>query len=356
MLTAAVSRQSATLAALAAVLLAACGDKQEVTTQVAARVNKEEISVHQINNLLSRVGNLPPEQAKVASRQALDSLVDQELLVQKALEKKLDREKKTMQAIEAARRDILARSYMESIAASVAKPTTAEVTEFYGKRPELFSERRVYNLQELTISGNPADLVPKLQEQMGKLKSLPELANWLQGQKIPFAGNATTKAAEGLPLELLPRFHQMKDGQFGMLPAKDGVLLVQLIASRSMPIDQKAATPFIEQFLGNQKKVEASNRELKQLHEQAKIEFLGEFAKTEAPVAATPAAAAAATAATAAPTPAPATAAAATPPAPAAAAPATPAAPVAPATRPLAAAATAAPNAAVLEKGALGLK
>jgi EpsD family peptidyl-prolyl cis-trans isomerase len=267
--------------------LAGCGEEKKAATQVAAKVNQEEISVHQINNVLSRGGNLTPEQVKVASRQVLERLVDQELLVQKAIEKKLDRDPKAMQAIEAARRDILARFYMESVTAAAAKPTPAEIGDFYSKRPELFAERRLYSLQEMTIAGNPAELLPRLQEQMVKAKNLGDIASWLKSQNIPFAGNATTKAAEQLPLELLPRFHQMKDGQIAVLPTKDGLQVVQLLASRAAPMDQKAATPYVEQFLMNQKKGEVSNRELTQLREQAKIEYVGEFAKTDAPVATT---------------------------------------------------------------------
>jgi EpsD family peptidyl-prolyl cis-trans isomerase len=312
--------------------LAGCGDGKKAATQVAVKVNKEEISVHQINNVLSRGGNLPPEQMKAASRQVLERLVDQELLVQKAIEKKLDRDPKAMQAIEAARRDILARGYMESIVAGTAKATPAEIAEFYAKRPELFAQRRIYSLQEMTIAGNSAELLPRLQEQMGKARTLSDVAAWLTSQNIPFGGNATTKAAEQLPLELLPRFHQMKDGQIGVLPSKDGVLMVQLMASRTAPMDQKAATPFIEQFLMNQKKVETSNKELKQLRELAKIEYLGDFAKTdEAPKAATAAPAAPATAATA-------------------------AAATAPTAGAKSVAASAIPNAAALEKGIAGLK
>lgn len=334
MLTSPVSRPlAAILATLGILTLAGCGDEKKVATQVAAKVNKEEISVHQINNVLGRSGNLPPEQMKLASRQVLDRLVDQELLVQKATEKKLDREPKTMQAIEAARRDILARAYMENAAASLAKPTPVEVSEFYAKRPELFSERRVYNLQEMTIGGKPDELLPRLQAQLGKAKNLAEVAAWLKSENIAFNGNATTKAAEQLPLELLPRFHQMKDGQIGVVPSKDGVLIVQLMASRSAPLDQKAATPFIEQFLMNQKKIEASNRELKQLREQAKVEYLGEFAKTEGPAKAEAPATKAAGAVAAAPAVAPIAAAVAAP-----------------------AVAVAIPNASALEKGVAGLK
>lgn len=330
-----VSRHTVVLATLLGVLaLAGCGEEKKAATQVAVKVNKEEISVHQINNLLSRGGKLPPDQMKTASRQVLERLVDQELLVQKAIEKKLDRESKTMKALEEARRDILARGYMESVVTGTAKATPAEIAEFYTKRPELFAERRIYNLQEVTIAGDSATLLPKLQEQMGKARNLTDIAAWLTSQNIPFGGNVTTKAAEQLPLELLPRFHQMKDGQIGVLPSKDGVLMVQLMASRTAPMDQKAATPFIEQFLMNQKKIEVSNKELKQLREQAKIEYLGDFAKTEdAPKAAATQSAAPATAATA----------------------ATAAVPQ-PALGAKPAAAAAIPNAAALEKGIAGLK
>ncbi|MQY51022.1 peptidyl-prolyl cis-trans isomerase, EpsD family [Rhodocyclus tenuis] len=268
--------------------LAACNDDKKAGTQVAAKVNKEEISVHQVNDALARAGNLPPEQVKAASRQVLDHLIDQELLVQKGIDQKIDRDPQVMKAIEATRREIIARATLESTTANAPKATAAEVSEFYTKRPELFSERRIFNLQELTIAATP-NLVPRLQEQLGKAKSLGDIAAWLKSENIPFAADNTTKAAEQLPLDLLPRFHQMKDGQIAVIPARDGVLVTQLLASRSMPLDLKAATPFIQQFLNNQKKIDLSNNEIKQLRQQAKIELVGEFA--------TPLAAAAPTAA-----------------------------------------------------------
>ena len=114
--------QSRALVAASAVIivLAGCGDsdKKKAATQVAAKVNREEISVHQINAVLSRAGNLSPEQAKQAGADVLDKLIEQELLVQQSIEKKLDRDPKTMQALEAARRQILAQAYLEQLAGS----------------------------------------------------------------------------------------------------------------------------------------------------------------------------------------------------------------------------------------------
>ncbi|MDP0972048.1 SurA N-terminal domain-containing protein, partial [Klebsiella pneumoniae] len=73
-------------------------------SQTAAKVNKEEITVHQINFVLQRQQGLKPEQAEEAGRQVLERLVDQELAVQKAQELKLDRDPRVVQQVEAAKR------------------------------------------------------------------------------------------------------------------------------------------------------------------------------------------------------------------------------------------------------------
>jgi EpsD family peptidyl-prolyl cis-trans isomerase len=273
---------------LVLLILSGCGgEDKKAATQVAAKVDKGEISVHQVNSVLARTPNLQPEQAKVAGRQILDKLIDQEVLVQQAVAGKLDREPKTMQAIENARRDILARSFIEKVSAAVPKPSSGDVKEYYGKHPELFAERRIYNFNEIAVKVTP-ELLPQLEGQMKKAKSLADVTNWLKAQNVPMAANSTTKAAEQLPLELLPRFHQMKDGQIGVIPTKEAVLIVQLAASKTVPMDEKGATPFIEQFLFNKLRAEAVDKEVKSLREKAKVEYVGEFAQAPATPAATP--------------------------------------------------------------------
>jgi len=274
-----------------ALLLGACSEesKEKPASQVAAKVNKEEISVHQINQQLARTPNLTPEQAKEASRQVLTRLVDQELMVQQAGESKLDRDPRTVQAIDAARREILARAYLDKLAGALPKPSEQDIKDYYAKHPALFAERRIYNFNEIVIRANPQEVLPRLQEQLGKAKSLAEVGDWLKQQKLPMSANNATKAAEQLPMELLPRFHQMKEGQIGMIPSRDSILLIQLAASRPEPMDEKAATPFIQQFLFNQRKVEAVDKELKSLRDKAKIEYVGEFAQLAKADAAEPA-------------------------------------------------------------------
>src|SRR5215213_997009 len=70
--------QASVVVVAAACLLAGCSDKKEdkPATQTAARVNKEEITVHQINFMLQQQRALPPEQAASAGKQVLERLID----------------------------------------------------------------------------------------------------------------------------------------------------------------------------------------------------------------------------------------------------------------------------------------
>ena len=53
-------------------------------------MNGDELTVHQLNFELAKVGNLSQDQAKQAANQVLKSMVDEQLLVQKRLLKKLN--------------------------------------------------------------------------------------------------------------------------------------------------------------------------------------------------------------------------------------------------------------------------
>src|SRR3990172_2493309 len=76
---------------------------KKAASQVAAKVNSTEITVSQINAVLARTPNVPPEAAEQAKRQILDRLIDQELAKQQAIAKKLDRRPNVLQVLEGSR-------------------------------------------------------------------------------------------------------------------------------------------------------------------------------------------------------------------------------------------------------------
>lgn len=283
------------LSALAIALpLAACGDKSDAkaATQVAAKVNGAEISVHQINALLAKANGVTSENAPRARKEVLDRLIEQQIAVEQAVARKLDRNPDVLLSIEAARRDILARSYLEQVAAAQPKTSDEEIKRYYDEHPDLFAKRRIYSLQELAIQKNGASL-EELKGLVSSGKSLEEIAGWLKNKGIPARGNSGIRPAEQLALEVLPKVAQIKDGQTVLIDGPQQAYVMHVAASQAAPVDAAAAKPLIQQFLQNQRNAKAVAEEMKKLKDGAKIEFVGDFAAA----AATPPAAAQAPAA-----------------------------------------------------------
>jgi EpsD family peptidyl-prolyl cis-trans isomerase len=288
------SRALVLLLAASAVLLAGCGAKKDkAASQVAARVNKEEISVHQINFVLQQQRGLRPEQAEVAGRQVLERLVDQELAVQKAQELKLEREPRVLQQIEAARREIIARAYFEKSGEAAPKPSAEEIKKYYDDKPALFKERRIYTIQELAIEAKP-EQIDALRAQLQSAKSITDFAESLKAKGMRFSANQAVRPAEQLPLNMLDGFAKMKDGQAVLTPTATGAQVIVLSGSRSEPVDEARAKPAIEQFLLNDAKRKVIEADMKAMRAAAKVEYVGKFAEgaASAPAAAAPDAAA----------------------------------------------------------------
>jgi len=264
---------------LALALAAGCGkdEGKKPATQVVAKVNSDEITVHQLNSILDRAPKVAPEAADRAKREILDRLIDQQLAVQQAIHKKLDRSPAAQRALEAARSEILARVYLEQIAAAQPRPTPEETKKYYAEHPELFAQRRVFSLEEIALSAD-AGLGAELRQRAAKSRSLREIAEWLQSRGVRFVPNRGVRAAEQIPLELLPKLQGAKDGDILVIEAGNGWQVIRVVASRTEPVDEAAATPRIEQFLSNRRASEAIAREMKQLKAGAKIEYVGEYA------------------------------------------------------------------------------
>jgi len=269
----------AVAAVASTLLLAGCGDKNKdkAATQTAAKVNKEEITVHQINFLLSQQRGLPPEQAASASRQALERLIDQELALQKAQDQKLDRDPRVVQQIEANRRDIIARAYVEKISQGAPKPTAEEVTAYYEAHPALFKERRIYSLLEVNVEATP-EQVEGVKASLSGAKSFAEFIEYLKANKLRFTGAEAVRPAEQIPLGSVDEFAKLKDGQAVLTPRPGGVQVINLVRSQLQPVDEEKAKPAIEQFLRNERVRRLVADDLQALRAASKIEYMGQFA------------------------------------------------------------------------------
>lgn len=278
-----------------AMALSACGDtkKDKAASQTAVRVNKEELTVHQINLLLQQQRGLKPEQVDSASRRVVEFLIDQELAVQRTKELKLDQDGRVLLQLEAARREVLARAYAEKVSESVVKPSAEEVKKYYDEHPAMFKERRVYSLQELTVEANAAQ-VAGMREALAQAKSMGDMVQYLRSSGLRFTGDQGVRGAEQLPLQVLAALSKAKDGQMVLLPSPVGAVVIMVASSRLDPIDETRAQGAIETYLLNEAKRKRLDADVKALRAAARIEYVGKFAQAASAAGATGAASAAA--------------------------------------------------------------
>lgn len=281
------------LAATLALTLAACGEKNDKkpATQVAAKVNSSEISVHQINAVLTKAQGITAENAGKARQEILDKLIDQQLAFDQGVEKKLDRNPDVMMAIESAKREIVARAYLDQLVAAQPKPTEDEANKYYAENPGLFANRRIYNIQEITLEAKP-EVLETLKQMSASGKTMEDMAAYLKAKAVNFRGGAATRPAEQVPLDILPRLSALRDGQSTVIETPQSYVVMRVAASQSAPVDEAAARPRIQLFLHNQRAQKQVEAEIKRLKAAAKIEYQGEFvAKAPAAAPAAPVAA-----------------------------------------------------------------
>lgn len=275
------------LALSVAVLASACNPTETVADkngQVAARVDGAEISVHQINHLLARAntGADNPEAARALRKQVLDKLVDQQLLVLKAQTDKLDRTPDVQLALDAARREALANAYLQQFGASKPKPSESEVHRYYVEHPELFSQRRVFELQELNFSAKtPAETQAAITEMSASGVPLDQMIELLNARGVVFARTDSQRASEQISLELLPRLYKVKAGHSLVASNAKTMSVVYLKGWQEAATPEAVALPRVAQFLSNQALSQALDDVIKSLRLKAKIEYVGEFASAE---------------------------------------------------------------------------
>jgi len=271
-----------TAALLALTMTSGCEKKEgaKVTTQVAAQVNADEITVHQINYALARNRHVAPQDKAEAKRRVLERLIDLQLARQSAIESELDRSPNVLRAIEMAKTEILARAYLAKLVESV--PKGFNTRSYYLAHPELFAQRRIFTLEEIGFAAD-VDIADRLRPLLPKTRSLKEIAEWLRSQGVKFSEQRGVRAAEQIPLDVLPKLQAMNPGDIRLIGTSTGHFqVIRLVAFEAAPIDEATAGPRIQQFLFNQRAREAIAKEMKRIRSEAKIEYLGEFASTMA--------------------------------------------------------------------------
>lgn len=279
------SRHTVCNAALLAGLLAGflalggCGDKPAAggpAGQWVARVNDREITVHQVNAELSAgltgagaaAAALP---AEAAQRRAVESLVDRRLLVDAALEAKQDREPETMQAIELAREQIIAQSYLRKTMGQPPKPTPAEVGAYFDANPDLFAKRKQYEMRQIAVDTAVFDTV--LKGAVDGARSLEDVEAAFAARDVKFATERAMRTGADMPPAMRAKLDTLVGGKPFVIRTNAKVLVATLSHVGEAPVSLAEATPQIEQRLLAMRVRDAAMTEVARLRKQARIEY-----------------------------------------------------------------------------------
>lgn len=266
-------------AAALPLLLVACGaGKSSAPSQVALTVNGDEVSVHQVDLLLQgRAAALPPPAASAAAQAVLQTLVDQELAAQAARRQGLDRDPRVLQLMEAAKRQVLAKAYQDSIGDRAIDASSDEIDRYHDAHPELFSKRRLYQLQETTVAV-PASKLEAFKQQTAGVTSAARIHEIVKAQGLVASVRFLSVSPEDLPMPVLAQLAPLGDGQALVLQREGRYLVLAVLATQPAPVGRAAAQRLIAQFLVNERKRDLVQRSMQSLRNQARIEFGGPYA------------------------------------------------------------------------------
>lgn len=235
-------------------------------SQVVAQVNDQEITQTQLNQKLRTA------QTAVTQRQAVDALIDEELLVQDALNNKLDRDPAVVQTIEHTRRQILARAYLDRMVFPKSPVTVTQLQDYYKKNPNLFENRKVFKLTVFTLP--TVDMKESLQGDIDRANSADQVRVALEKQGIKFETQLRNSSAEQLPTDLLPQFAASHPGDVLIAKQKDGkTLFIVVNEIEASPLTFELAKPAIEEYLLTSRNARSLKEHLKHARAAAQISY-----------------------------------------------------------------------------------
>ncbi len=272
------------LVLLASVIALSACERQAPTnmSEKVATWSSGSVTQAELDHARAQLRKMDPNQEDKARLQVLDDLIDQKLIYSEAEKLGLTSDPGVMLEEELAKRQVVARAYLQKLSATLPKPTNQEISAFYTQNPSLFSQRRVYQLQEIRVQANPVQ-IDALRERLGASKSVVELVGWLKAQNLPIAVHSGVKPAEQLPDAVRSQLSKLSAGQFVSFPTQDGSTILYVLGIQNQPLTQEQATPVIEKLLEAKTQKQAIEENIKKLRDAAKIQYSAAFHQIDKP-------------------------------------------------------------------------
>lgn len=277
---------SAAAMVVVALLTVGCGEKKEEagkekakTSQVAAKVNGTEITLRQVDAQMPNLpADTPAEVVQEIRNNILSRLINDQLIVDKAVEMKLDRKPEVVDRIEQAKRMILAQAYFEQLSAGDTTPTESEVQAYYDKSSAEFEGNMRYVVRQVVVQ-IPAENAAIVRDQVRNATSVASLNQWLTQHGVRTAQQPLVIDTARLNPEMRRRLKTLKAGDLVREIGDNRAMITEVLRVESFPISAAAVKPLAEKELGDKRRAEAIENQVKQMRDSAKVEYMVGYAE-----------------------------------------------------------------------------
>ncbi len=259
-------------AAFAALFIAACDNK--ASSQDIAVGDGFKLARAEYAHILSQMPAMPESGLPAARKAVLERLIDEKLLADAAEKDGVDRDSDTVLQIEAARRSVLARAYLEKITRSVAPPTDQELADYYQSRRELYASRVEASFEQVSFSGD-AKTIDQYRTQLAADDAvLPKLIARAAADKVVVSRNMVERSSDQLPPLTATRLKTAAIGDSFLNARAGAVELITVRALRPAPLSLEQAKPLIRATLTAERKDRLAKAEVEKLRQRAKVKVL----------------------------------------------------------------------------------
>src|SRR6476646_4023060 len=248
------------------------GDKADVASgQVVAVVDGKEITTSELNAEMQGMNVPNNEQAREqAKNAALDVLISRTILTNVARERKLDQSPTYIMQKRRADEALLVQTLQRDIASKITPPTRADAMAFINATPDLFSQRKVYSLDQIAFAVPQGNTT--LLKELEPLKTMEAVQQKLIESRVQYQrANGKLDAIQVDP-NLMKRIAQLPPGEIFVLP-NNGMLIANKVTKVDVvPFQGDPAIDYAMNYLQNKKISEAADKDLKARIEKARKE------------------------------------------------------------------------------------
>ncbi|MHA6723756.1 SurA N-terminal domain-containing protein [Sphingomonas sp. RS2018] len=274
------ARRAGLLLAVAGGALLLAGCNSEPTGQVVAKVNGEEVTLTELNAVLSQANVPENADKKLLQRQALEQVVERKLLADVARKDGIDQTPDFIVRRDQLEDNLLVQMMSQKLARSMKTPAAADIAKFEASNPGMFAERAILTVDQIRFPTPKGDAYLK---ELGAAKTMTEVVAALDKLGVKYARGSTDIDTAQIPKPTLDQIRKVPAGEPFVIPLGNLVTVSLITGSKPAPFSGEQANQAAANATRNTMLGEQLQQRLKTARAEAKIEYQPGYAPPAAP-------------------------------------------------------------------------